>query len=77
MESRVTAVPISANPLLALAIHLLPTKLSLTLMLHCQFDHSRALLSTTRVEYGEKADMADIIGWFGEMGSGSVSAAYE
>ena len=36
-----------------------------------------ALLSTTRVEYGEKADMADIIGWFGEMGSGSVSAAYE
>ena len=36
-----------------------------------------ALLSTTRVEYGEKADMADIIGWFGAMGSGSVSAAYE
>ena len=30
-----------------------------------------------RVEYGEKADMADIIGWFGVMGSGSVSAAYE
>ena len=30
------------NPLLALTIHLLPTKLSLTLMLHCQFDHSRA-----------------------------------
>ena len=36
-----------------------------------------ALLSTTRIEYGEKTDMADIIGWFGEMGSGSVSAAYE